>query len=144
MIVVRVDTPAKLREYYPLIEESMPYLLKHNAGNEELIAPDIYKMVMDGAMSMAVVEHYSDPVGWGAWSIQPESDGTKTLHCHYMYVRPGAPGISVDELVGYGQIVAEEAAVNRLQFTTNRRGWIKRLGAYGFDVKAMVLTKEVY
>lgn len=136
----RIETIGQLRESYWLIEQACSRVTER----EERVhfAPDLYAAVARGEAQMLLVVDQS-PVGFLITFQGKTPAGEPALHVWMAYAVPGTGQDAIAFGMQEVDLMAAELGLRHVVFSTQRRGWLRRAQATGYQLAEFVFTKEV-
>lgn len=131
-----------LRAAYPFIEEGVE-AIRGKAPDLAEIAPDVYAAVMSKAVTLAMISDGDKLCGWTCFYQDRGFDGGTTIVSWMTYLRPGSSPRCLEELIDWTEGLAVETNSDKIQFTTSRPAWGRRLAHRGYRVTSVNVEKEV-
>lgn len=134
-----IKTHKEQREYYPLLVEACEYISRAGADN---FAPDVYSAIQSGRAELVIGYHAGKAEG--LFTCYPVSEnGSIKLHIWHGYIKPGGPKQYLIDAFEYLETYAKDRGCAELVFGTTRKGWLKVIPKFGFELQQYTFSKKL-
>lgn len=136
---VHCNTPKEQRDAYPLLLEACEYISRSGA---DCFAPDVYTAISNQRVELVTGHH--NGMAQGLFTCYPiQENGTLKMFIWHGYIKPGSPSQYLIDAFDYLEQLAKERNCTELVFSTTRKGWLKVIPKFGFELQTYTFTKKL-
>lgn len=108
---------------------------------------DVEESVNQGSIILMAVYVEKMLSGFSTFSLSTADDGVLTLYGQVGYIRPDIKMCLADEGFRAALVMCRRFGANRLQFSSARKGWVKKAKKAGFSIakteEGLVFSKDI-